>query len=157
MVLSEYNPEWSIHFEKIKSILEEKLSGIVYRIEHVGSTSIKGLSAKPKIDIDIVIPKNVSLEIIKEKLAELGYHHSGDLGVEGREVFDRAKDKKIYNDTLDSIVHNLYACPEDNAELERQILFRDYLRNNNEALLEYEKLKQGIAERAGQDRTEKNM
>jgi GrpB-like predicted nucleotidyltransferase (UPF0157 family) len=48
-------------------------------------------------------------------------------------------------------VHNLYACPEDNTELERHILFRDYLRANPEARLAYEKLKKGIAERSEQD------
>jgi GrpB-like predicted nucleotidyltransferase (UPF0157 family) len=73
MVLSKYNPEWPKQFESIKSILQKQLAGIVFRIEHVGSTSIKDLSAKPKIDIDIVVPKDVSLEVIKEKLGEIGY------------------------------------------------------------------------------------
>lgn len=150
MVLSEYNPGWPDQFEMIKSILLTKLSGIVFRIEHVGSTSIKDLSAKPKIDIDIVIPKGISLDLINEKLAELGYTHEGDLGCEGREAYNR-KNKTNYNFILDTITHNLYACPEDNLELERQILFRDYLRDNAEARLAYEKLKQDIAERSGQD------
>lgn len=151
MVLSEYNPEWTNQFEKIKSILVTKLSGIIFRIEHVGSTSIKDLSAKPVIDIDIVIPKGISLEVIKEKLSELGYYHRGDLDIKGREVFDRLKDKKFYNSTLDTVRHNLYACSEDNLELERHILFRDYLRTNPEARLAYESLKKDIAERSGQE------
>ena len=151
MVLSEYNPEWTNQFEKIKSILVTKLSGIIFRIEHVGSTSIKDLSAKPVIDIDIVIPKGISLEVIKEKLSELGYYHRGDLDIKGREVFDRLKDKEYYNSTLDTVRHNLYACPEDNLELERHILFRDYLRTNPEARLAYESLKKDIAERSGQE------
>lgn len=150
MVLSEYNPDWADQFESIRAILQNKLSGIVFRIEHVGSTSIRDLSAKPKIDIQIVIPKGISLNVIIEKLAELGYRHEGDLGCEGREAFDR-KDKTVYNSTLDNITHNLYASPENNKELERQILFRDYLRINEEGRIAYEKLKQDIAERAGQN------
>lgn len=126
------------------------MSGIIFRIEHVGSTSIKGLSAKPNIDIELVIPKGVPLQLLSEKLSELGYSHSGDLGCPGREAFDRLG-KEIYEPTLDSIRHNLYACPEDNMELERQILFRDYLRINEEARIAYEKLKQDIAVRAGQN------
>ncbi len=151
MVLSKYNPDWTNQFESIRAILQKQLDGIVFRIEHVGSTSIKDLSAKPKIDMDIVIPKDVSFEIIKDKLAELDYFHRGDLDVKGREVFDRKKDRGSDDPVLDTIVHNLYACYEDNAELERQILFRDYLRANPEARLAYEKIKQDIAERSGQD------
>lgn len=126
-----------------------KLSGIVFRIEHVGSTSVKGLSAKPKLDIDIVIPKEVSFEVFKKKLSELGYFHRGDLDVEGREVIDR--NNSVYDVVLDNITHNLYACYEGNIELEKHLLFRDYLRSNSEARLEYERLKQNIAERSGQD------
>lgn len=149
MVLSEYNELWPEQFENIKNILLNKFSGIVFRIEHVGSTSVKELSAKPKLDIDIVIPKEVSFEVIKEKLSELGYFHRGDLDVEGREVFDR--NNSVYDVVLDNITHNLYACYEDNIELERHLLFRDYLRSNSEARLEYERLKKDIAERSGQD------
>ncbi|MBK8550339.1 MAG: GrpB family protein [Ignavibacteria bacterium] len=151
MVLSQYNPEWPNQFVKIKSILLTGLEGTVFRIEHVGSTSVKGLSAKPKIDMDIVIPQEVPFEVIREKLAGLGYYHRGDLDVPGREVFDRVNDKKFYDPVLDKIVHNLYACYEDNIELERHVLFRDYIRGNPEARIAYEKLKQDIAERSGQD------
>lgn len=151
MVLSQYNTEWPDQFEKIKSILLTGLKGIVFRIEHVGSTSVKGLSAKPKLDIDIVIPLEVPFELIRGKLAGLGYYHRGDLEIPGREVFDRVNDKKFYDSVLDEIVHNLYACYEDNLELERHLLFRDYIRANPEARIAYEKLKQDIAERSGQD------
>ncbi len=151
MVLSEYNPEWSVQFENIKSTLMTKLSGIVFRIEHVGSTSVKGLSAKPIIDLDIVIPSGTPFNVIKDKLSELGYYHRGDLDIEGREAFGRLKDKEFHNSTLDSVRHHLYACFEDNTELERHILFRDYLRENREARIAYENLKKDIAERSGQD------
>ncbi len=97
-----------------------KLSDIVFRIEHVGSTSVKGLSAKPKLDIDIVIQKEVSFEVFKKKLSELGYFHRGDLDVEGREVFDR--NNSVYDVVLDNITHNLYACYEGNIELEKHML-----------------------------------
>ncbi len=151
MVLSEYNPDWTDQFEKIKSVLLTKLSGIIFRIEHVGSTSVKGLSAKPVIDIDIVIPIGISLETIKDKLSELGYFHRGDLDVKGREAFGRSNDKDLCDPVLDTIKHHLYACQEDNLELERHLLFRDYLRAYPDARLAYESLKKDIAEKSGQD------
>lgn len=151
MVLSEYNPDWVNQFEIIKSVLLTKLSGIIFRIEHVGSTSVKGLSAKPVIDIDIVIPKGISLETIKDKLSELGYYHRGDLDVKGREAFGRTNDKDHRDPVLDTIKHHLYACREDNFELEKHLLFRDYLRANPEARIAYESLKKDIAEKSGQD------
>ncbi|MGB4439996.1 MAG: GrpB family protein [Sedimentibacter sp.] len=56
-------------------------------IEHVGSTSVEGLSAKPIIDIDIVIKDYSAFELVKEKLALIGYVHDGNLGIKDREAF----------------------------------------------------------------------
>lgn len=150
MVLSEYNPDWADQFESIRAILQNKLSVIVFKIEHVGSTSIKGLPAKQIIDIDLITPPNVSSELITKKLSELGYEHSADSVFEGKEIYFRSVDT-VNNPVLDSIIHNLNAYPEDSLELERQILFRDYLRINQDGCIAYGKLKRKIAERAGQD------
>lgn len=56
-------------------------------IEHVGSTSVKGLWAKPIIDIDVVISDNKLLPQVIYKLKHIGYQYEGNLGIEGREVF----------------------------------------------------------------------
>jgi len=153
LVLSPYNPDWAKQFEAISLVLKNKLNGNIIGIEHVGSTSVKDLSAKPILDMDIVIPAGIDFNLIKEKLEELGYSHVGDLDVKGREVFKRLKEKKIHHSLLDTIAHNLYACYEDSIELERHILFRDYLRANEVARIAYEKLKEDIVERAGNVRS----
>ena len=124
MVIEEYNEDWKNQYEQIKNILENSLSKTI-KIEHVGSTSIPGMWAKPIIDIDIVIENIYDCEKTKKELEEIGYLHKGDQGIKGREVFKR--NNIIKNEILDKINHHLYVCTKDNEELRRHILFRDYL------------------------------
>ena len=79
-----YNKSWPIEFEKIKAELASAFADCIIAIEHVGSTSVAGLAAKPIIDIDIVIEDYNRFEEIKAKLAQLGYIHQGDLGITDR-------------------------------------------------------------------------
>ena len=87
----------------------------------MGSTSVEGLSAKPIIDIDVVIKDSSYLNEAIKRLAVIGYEHEGDLGVTGREAFS-------YNGSQPQPSHHLYVCPEDSPELTRHIAFRDWLR-----------------------------
>ena len=150
MVIEHYNEDWIIHFNQIKNILENKLTKII-QIEHVGSTSIIGMYAKPVIDIDIVINNN-AFETTKEELEIIGYTYEGNLGIIGREAFKR--NNIIWNEILDKINHHLYVCAKDN-ELERHILFRDYLNKNYEAKMGYNDIKMAIIEKYGNEDSEK--
>lgn len=85
VIVEEYNPEWKNAFELIKNELLTVLNGKIDSIEHVGSTSVEGLAAKPIIDIDIVIDNN--FEEVKKALESIGYIYEGDLGIRGREAF----------------------------------------------------------------------
>lgn len=129
-----YNAEWKTDFEAIKQYLLSAVKDTVIGIEHVGSTSVEGLSAKPIIDIDIVIKDYYIFDTVVERLATLGYIHEGNLGIKDREAFD-------YRGNTDLPKHHLYVCPEFSEELHRHIAFRDYLRNNPEAVLQYSKVK----------------
>ncbi len=151
MLIQEYQEIWVNDFNRIKAVFEKNLPGI--DIEHIGSTSIKYLAAKAIIDIDIVYNRPISFEDVKEGLEKLGYYHNGNQGIEGREVFKRDKQKKRHL-ILDSIKHHLYVCEANNEELQRHLIFRDYLRENEEERKEYENLKWEIAEKTNQDRKE---
>lgn len=118
-----YKEIWKMEFKKIKEELVSILSGYIISIEHVGSTSVEGLAAKPVIDIDIIIKDYNSFEIIKAKLASIGYIHEGDLGIKDRQAFK-------YEDKPNLMKHHLYVCPEYSEELKRHIAFRNYLRVN---------------------------
>ena len=119
------------------------------RIEHVGSTSVVGLAAKPIIDMDIVFPQTISFEAVRTKLEAVGYYHNGNQGIADRDVFKRATG---LHPVFDSIAHHLYVCPEHSAELERHLLFRDALRASEAARIAYQAMKIDIANLANQDR-----
>lgn len=149
MLLQEYKESWAENFTKLKEVISKALINLKVSIEHVGSTSIPGLAAKPIIDIDLVYDKNTAFEDIKRRLEKIGYYHNGNQGIPGREVFKRNKNT---HEVLDIIAHHLYVCPADSEELQGHILFRDYLLVNKDARALYQKLKYEIAEEAGQDR-----
>ncbi|WP_139070830.1 GrpB family protein, partial [Paenibacillus sp. KS1] len=78
VVIEDYNDAWPVMFNELKDILRDKLGELALTIEHVGSTSVPGLSAKPIIDIDIVIDSMSLLPQVVGMLSELGYFHEGN-------------------------------------------------------------------------------
>ena len=137
VVVEKWNPQWKYEFEKIVASLGKDIIYNSIKIEHVGSTSVEGLSAKPVIDLDIVIEKD-KFAIIKELLNKKGYEHEGYLGIEGREAFS-------YSGKEELMTHHLYVCPKDSKELFKHITFRDFLKNNPALASEYSKVKEQAA------------
>ena len=135
VIVESYNSEWKRDFEDIRSELMAVLDGKVISIEHVGSTSVEGLSAKPIIDIDVVIEDEDAFPEVKAAMESIGYTHEGDLGIPGREAF-KYKGKEHLRK------HHLYVCTKDADELKRHISFRDYLRTHPEAVREYGRIKE---------------
>ena len=148
MVVVEYDKNWPSDFEKIKKEIEKAIVEPAV-IEHVGSTSIPGMKAKPIIDIDVGLNNWADFEKVKKDLAAIGYVHEGDRGIKGREAFDR--NGQVHNDVLDTIDHHLYVCSFDNTEFKRHILFRDYLRSHDEARDKYNQIKEEILTKVGVD------
>ena len=137
VIIEKWNPKWKDEFEKIVASLGKDIIYNSIKIEHVGSTSVEGLSAKPIIDLDIVI-ENDKFEIIKRLLNDKGYKHEGDLGIEGREAFS-------YSGKEELMTHHLYVCTKDSEELFKHITFRDFLKNNSALASEYSKVKEQAA------------
>ncbi len=135
VVVEQYNEEWAADFQAIKAELNVALGNLALRIEHIGSTSVIGLSAKPIIDIDVVIRDVSLLEDVIDALGKVGYRHEGDLGIKGREAFK-------YDGKEHLRKHHLYVCAENSSELNRHIKFRDYLRSHPEAVVEYSRIKE---------------
>ncbi len=135
VVVLPYNPEWKTDFEKIKKEIETALGDLAEKIEHVGSTSVEGLSAKPCIDIDVVIKDYSVFQDVVRSLGEIGYIHEGNLGIEGREAFKYSDKPHLQN-------HHLYVCPKNSEELRRHIAFRNFLRNNPDEARRYGAIKE---------------
>lgn len=151
ILIQKYNPQWATEFQAIQKILRVALVHLPVSIEHIGSTAVPGLAAKPIIDIDIVLREQTVFDTIKNRLATIGYRHHGNQGIPGREVFKRAATTAV-QEVLDSVAHHLYVCPANSEELQRHLRFRDYLLTHEAARIQYQQLKYAIAEDAGQDR-----
>ncbi len=150
MLLADYQEQWVNDFLEIKKILIASNRNISIEIEHIGSTSIPKLTAKPIIDIDLVYYLENDFDAIKFNLESIGYYHNGNQGIEGREVFKRVK--AANHPILDSISHHLYVCHQDSQELKNHLLFRDHLKSNESARNQYKKIKLDLAEKANQDK-----
>lgn len=134
-----YTPAWKSDFEQIKAELEHALGDVIIGIEHVGSTAVEGLSAKPCIDMDIIIKDYSVFDTVVQRLETIGYLHEGDLGIEDREAFK-------YSGKAHLNTHHLYVCPQYSQELLRHITFRDYLRSHPEAVKKYSLVKEAAAQ-----------
>lgn len=143
----DYDPSWAAEFSALKAVYINHIGDAMIGVEHVGSTSIPGLKAKPVIDIDIIVGDTESLQIVIERLSTLGYNHVGDLGITGREAFKRTDDKTpISGSNRTWMRHNLYVCIEGSIGLANHLNFRDYLKRHPEEIVEYSKVKQRLAD-----------
>ena len=143
VVILDYDPKWPALFQFFRRRIGDALGGAAAAIEHVGSTSVPGLAAKPIIDIDVLLRSDAMLWWAIDRLATLGYLHRGNLGVPGREAFHAPA-----NDPA----HHLYLCPPGSSEFQRHMAFRDYLRAHPEDANAYSELKKGLAVRFRKDR-----
>lgn len=143
VVIEDYNPLWPAQFETLRSRLATALNSLALAIEHVGSTAVPGLAAKPIIDTDVLLRLRDDLPPAIAALASIGYEHRGDLGITGREAF-QAPAGNFY--------HHLYVCPPDSPEFRRHIAFRDHLRTHPVDASAYAHLKRELALRFRDDR-----
>jgi GrpB-like predicted nucleotidyltransferase (UPF0157 family) len=142
IVIIDYSPAWPLEFERLRDRAAAAVGDIAIAIEHVGSTAVPGLAAKPVIDLVIVVEPD-DLQAAIDRLRTIGYIHQGNLGVEGREAFGVPAGEPR---------HHLYVSPIDSEELRAQVAFRDRLRADPVLANEYEALKRELAQRFSNDR-----
>lgn len=143
IVIVDYDPLWPHHFATLRLRIAAALGELTAAIEHVGSTAVPGLAAKPVIDIDVLLRSPCGLLSATARLDSCGYRHRGDLGVAGREAFRQPPG---------DIEHHLYVCLPDSREYRRHIAFRDYLRAHREDVDAYALLKRELARKFATDR-----
>lgn len=145
VVIVPYDPQWETEFEKLKAMIQSYIGEYLEKTEHVGSTSIPGLAAKPIIDLDAVLRDKKDLPKVIERLKEHGYIHQGDLGLPGREAFFRPRD---YDEQEKSVIkYHFYLCNKDAKPYLEHIAFRDYLRTHPQEREEYQHLKEELAKK----------
>jgi GrpB-like predicted nucleotidyltransferase (UPF0157 family) len=133
-----YDPDWPTKFEALRQRLSQALAGVpVVGIEHVGSTAVPGLAAKPVIDIDIVVTE-AFVEAAITALAGIGYANLGEMGVPARYAL-AAPD--------DVIRRNVYVAVDGCLSLRNHLAVRRVLRTNERFRDAYGALKRRLAER----------
>lgn len=132
----DYDATWATRFREVRERIWPALEGLAIGIEHVGSTSVPGLAAKPVIDIDVVISSRGRFPAVREALHTLGYLHRGNLGIPGREAFHRPPE---------TYPHHLYVCSVDTPNLHDHLVLRDTLRQRPDLRDRYAAIKRQMA------------
>ena len=136
IVVTRYDPQWAAAFAAIRDYLWPAIHDVVQAIEHVGSTAVPGLAAKPIIDIDVVRAPDQPIDVVAARLEPLGYVHLGTLGIVGRDAFRQ-------HNTLPP--HHLYVCPAGSLGLRNHLALRAYLREHPDAVHAYSERKRQLA------------
>jgi GrpB-like predicted nucleotidyltransferase (UPF0157 family)/RimJ/RimL family protein N-acetyltransferase len=138
VTVENYNPQWPSIFTTIRSQLSTHLASVSFlAIEHVGSTSVPGLAAKPIIDIDIIVTRSEVQRTI-DALVAAGFTYLGELGIE---------DRHALRDPDQSPPRNIYICVDGSFQTRNHLAVRDTLRSNAALRDEYGKVKRELAAR----------
>lgn len=153
ILIVDYDPQWPVVFHDLSRVIGGALGELALYTEHVGSTAVPGLAAKPIIDLDVVIASGAQLPAVVQALTSLGYEHQGDLGIQQREAFNRQGDD-VPRDGTGKVwpEHHLYVCVKDSREIRRHLAFRDHLRANPPEVVAYGALKRRLAGQFRDDR-----
>ena len=144
VVVVPYDPRWPGLFEEERLAVEAAVGTWAEEVEHVGSTAVPGLDAKPVIDVMAGVRSLEDSPILVERLAGIGYEYRGEAGIPGRLFFRKLRGSER--------THHLHVFELGGGEWDRHILFRDYLREHPEAAREYARLKRDLAARFYHDR-----
>jgi GrpB-like predicted nucleotidyltransferase (UPF0157 family) len=148
IIIEDYSAQWPVAFEQLKAVYNSRLQPFIEDIEHVGSTAVPGLAAKPVLDIDIIIKDKTHFSRITAILEAWGYAYEGERGIPGREAF--AKQTATTPDDgsgTNWLAHHLYVCLQDSDSLKNHLSLRDFLRANPGVATQYGQLKKQLAEK----------
>lgn len=138
-----HNPEWAQLFEKEKNLLMEVFGQDIIAIEHIGSTAIPGIVAKPILDMNVGVKSLEVARNMKKKFEQLGYEYRPFKPGKTKEDL---KEKELYvKGPEEKRTHHAHVTIHDSEYWKKDLLFRDYLRSYPEAANKYDKLKQDLA------------
>lgn len=152
-LLQSYNPAWKTTFEALKDLLAVELKDFAIDIQHVGSTAVPGIWAKPVLDIDIIMNYENELEAIAKKLEGLGYLNKGKQGIPGRFAFRQSHAHTPFiTDKKECPPHHLYVCYADSLAVKNHLLFRNALLADKALAEQYSALKRSLVAEKGMSR-----
>jgi len=137
-----YTVEWKRLFEEEKALLKSAIGQYVLDIQHVGSTSIPGMIAKPILDIGIAVRNFEEASVCIPPIEQLGYEYKGEFGIPRRHYFVKGNPR----------THHIHMNEIDSRDWENQVLFRDYLVQWPNLAEDYITLKARLAQQFPTDR-----
>ena len=144
VIIEDYNPNWFKDFEQEKRKLLNILNGKMITIEHIGSTSVYGLDAKPILDIAVAVPNLDDVNGFIEPLKQIGYEFVNHIEFPERCFFRKGQWR--------AGTHHLHLYGIESESWKNQLLFRNYLRKHPDVLKKYYQLKEELAGRFRFDR-----
>jgi len=143
--VEKYNSVWQEEFSKEKENLKKIFGKVAKSIEHVGSTAVIGLSAKPIIDIAVGVDRLGDIDKVKEKILKFSHYTIKEENADGEILMRRGTPVKPGKNKPDYITHFIHIMEIDGQKYKETIAYRDYLRANIKVLKEYDNLKQKLA------------
>lgn len=140
------NPDWPAVFDQLAAEIRVALADIPAVIEHVGSTAVPGLAAKPIIDIAIGVEDHLELSRLIEALGPLGYIYRRDDGDAGGQLFVLDGDQPGHR------IAYVHIVTTTDPQWQRYLAVRDRLRQDPDARAAYDQLKRELAEQFPSDR-----
>ena len=145
-----YRDVWPVRFRELGKALRRELDGLALRIDHIGSTSVPGLSAKDIIDVQISVASFVPLDAYRCPLSKLGYAYRKGHGKEGPDL-----SKRYFRERKGPETH-IHVVRDGSWAQVVQLLLRDYLRESDNDRRLYETSKWKLARKCGNDRDRYN-
>lgn len=143
VAIADYDPAWPERFAREAAAIRAVMGDEIIELEHIGSTSVPGLPAKPTIDMLLAVDTFAPLDHYSAVLAPLGYKHQPHVNDSERLFFWKGSPR----------VYHLHLVEYATWEHQRHLLFRDYLRAHAEVAAQYAALKRKLAQRYKHDRT----
>ncbi|RHW42597.1 GrpB family protein [Neobacillus notoginsengisoli] len=134
--LSEFNEEWSAMYEEEALFLKAVFGDLILKLEHFGSTAVKGMVAKPVIDMMVIVLDIGKVDSFNEKMILYGYDAAGEWGIPGRRLFRKGGENRT---------HHIHFYEQGNLEIARHLIFRDHLRAHPEEAARYSSFKEQLA------------
>ena len=144
VIIADYDPRWPTMFESERTLLTQAIGDTALDIQHIGSTSVPGLAAKPIIDIVIVVANlDEARERCVEPLSDLAYRYVPE--------YEVVMPERLYFDRGEPSSHHIHMVEPGSDFWKRHLLFRDYLREHPEVARDYAILKRRLAREHGTD------
>ncbi|WP_270170188.1 GrpB family protein [Paenibacillus sp. SYP-B4298] len=133
--LSEFSEDWMRLFHEEAVFLKTIFNEEIVRFEHFGSTSVPGMKAKPVIDMMCIVTSIHQIDLFNDKMRALGYDVAGEWGIPGRRLFRKGGENRT---------HHIHFYEMNNPQIERHLVFRDYLKAHPEEVVRYSRFKEEL-------------